>query len=93
MKGRYATVELAEMGRTVSLTEAGEHSKLGQVIRHGAHEPVGIRLPHGVEQAVEDHEPYVSRVVIAVDIYVRRWRYALACVRSVGEAMIDTTTS
>jgi hypothetical protein len=72
------------MGWTVSLTEPGVHSELGQVIRHGAHEPVCIRLPHGVEQTVKDHEPDVCWVVFAVDIYIRRWRYALACVRSGG---------
>ena len=80
------------MGWAVSLTEPGEHSELAHVVGHGTHEPVCIRLPHGVEQAVKNHEPYVCWVAFAVNIDIGRWRYALACVRSGEGAMVDTMT-
>lgn len=77
----------------MSLTEPGEHSELGQVVGHGAHEPVCIRLPHRVKQAVKDHEPYVCWVITAVYIDVGRWRYALARVRSSGEVIFRYSDS
>lgn len=69
------------------LTEPGEHGELGQIVGHGTHEPVCIRLPHGVEKAIKDHEPYVCSVVLAVNIDIGCWRYALTRVRSGGAVM------
>lgn len=71
----------------MSLTEPGEHGELGQVIGHGTHEPIYVRLQHGVEKAVKYHEPYVRWVVSAVNIDEGRCQYALASVRSRGEVV------
>ena len=88
MKDRYTTVEFMERAFMPSLTEPGEHGELSQVVGHGAHEPVCVCLPHGIEETVKDHEPYVRGVFFTVDIDVYCQGYALACVRSSREVMV-----
>ena len=49
-------------------TETGEVSELGGVVGHGAHEPVGGGLPHGVEDTAEDVQPDPAGVAVVVEV-------------------------
>ena len=60
-------------------TKTSEVSKFIWIVRHGAHHPIGCRLPHRVQDTAEDVEPHLSNVPAVVDVNfqsVRRDRLA-----------------
>src|SRR6267154_2075393 len=67
---------LASISRLIR-TETSEHSQFGGVIRHRAHQPVCICLPHCIQEAVEYHEPDMGRVVFVQEVHFVSTRRSL----------------
>jgi hypothetical protein len=72
-------------------TKTSEVSKLCRVIRHSSYEPVGSRLPHGIENTAKCVQYDSACVAMIEDIHLRgSWRDRLASVLSGMRELINT---